>query len=140
MTRPTLDVTFVLDSPEFYDDTLTVYRSQTAVDEFGRAHNTGIWLPFAGVVTPDNGRDLRQDGTGEMRVGTITIYTRMPLTGGGTEVASDRIRWGNGGPGNYVVINATPLAYGQGFTRAVCQLADVNTSYLTPGKGPGIYG
>lgn len=128
---PGLDVTDVLDDPDFLDTSLLVYRTNTSADGQGLGRSLPLWLPFSAVVIPDADDDLKQTLDGDMLDGTLTLYTRFPLTtGDGDGNQADRIRWGNGGPGVYRVIAARRWAYGQGYTQAIVTLADLNPTDL----------
>jgi len=132
---PGLDVTDVLDDPDFQDTSLRVFCTALDPRADGTVTAVGGWQDFTGVVSPDGGRDLVQLGEGDALDGAITIYTRFPLSTGGLERAADRIQWGNGGPGTYTVVNAQPWQFGDGYVKALCKLADNNPSETEPPDG-----
>jgi hypothetical protein len=139
LSIPLLDVSFVLDCPEFNDDTLLVYASTDDVRWGGVARSTGNWLPISGVVVPASGRDLDRTGEGDRLDGTITVYTRAPLSTGYLGRSADRLMWGNGGPGVYEVISATLYSFGSQFTRVTCKLAEPNPDPAGTQHGPGFF-
>lgn len=127
MGHPLLDVSDVLDDPDFLDTTLRLKPTAITVGNDGLAEGTAGWIAFAGVVIPDGGTDLIQLGEGDEVQGDITIYTRQPLTTGDADRGADTVFW-DGAP--YVVINAQPWRYGSGYFRAVCKLATLNPSQV----------
>ena len=131
-----LDVSDVLDDPDFLDTTLMLRPRAVTVGQDGIASSTDGWLPFAGVVIPDGGQDLIQSGEGDAVQGDITIYTRTELTAGDSQRAADTVLW-DGDP--YRVINAQAWRYGSGYFRAVCKLAILN-SEQAPNDDAGFLG
>ncbi len=124
---PGLDVTDVLDDPDFLDTTLLAYRANTQGDCDGLGQSAFVWVPFSAVVIPDKDSDLVQTPEGDSVHGTIKLFTRFPLTSGdGDGNQADRVRWGSGGPGVYRVTSSPRWAFGQGYTEATCTLADLN--------------
>lgn len=123
MGHALLDVTDVLDDPDFLDTTLALVRRVVAQQQDGTARGAGGPIPFAGVVIPDGGQELIQTPEGNQVQGDITIYTRTPLTAGDANYDADVVHW-NGSA--YRVIATKPWLYASAYTQAVASLADLN--------------
>ncbi len=123
MAHGLLDVTDVLDDPDFLDTTLVLVRRVVAQQQDGTARGAGGPIPFAGVVLPDGGQELIQTPEGNQVQGDITIYTRTALTAGDANLDADVVHW-NGA--TYRVIATKPWLFGQTYMQAVCALTDLN--------------
>lgn len=117
---PTLDVTDVLLSPEFFDTTLVVKRSEQTIDNEGFAQNTVTQTQFAGVVTVDRSLEAKRMQAGQVINGAILIVTTYRLTSGNTGVDADIVTYRGR---DYRVTFVDPYtAYGAGFVQAHCEL------------------
>jgi hypothetical protein len=127
MGRPLLDVSDVLDDPDFQDTTLTVRRSVVTVGAHGRGEASEQSLPFAGVVIQNDSGSLVRAPEGQYVRGSLTIYTRFPLTSGNDTMDADVVQW-NGL--DFTVVNPIDWSsYGAGYIAAECQLVPLNATY-----------
>lgn len=124
-----LDVSDVLDDPDFLDTTLQVRRGAVTMTQDGLGQSTAGWLPFAAVVIPDGGQDLIQTGEGNAVTGDITVYTRTELTAGDERREADLIIWDGD---TYRILNAQAWRYGSGYFRAVGQITTLNATQAPP--------
>lgn len=134
---PDLDVTDVLDDPDFRDDTLQVKRAVVLQADDGTADESAGWTNFSGVVHPAGGDDLVQTPEGDSVTGDIVIITRFPLSAGDGEMGADIVAYQGA---NHRVRNAKDWRYGQGFTEAVCTLMPANPTSLIERDGCGYLG
>lgn len=117
---PNLDVTDVLLSPEFCDDSLTVKRNTQVVDADGFATNSVTETGFSGVVTVDRSLEARRMQAGQSINGAILIVTMYRLTSGNTGIDADIVSYRGR---DYRVTFVDPYtAYGAGFVQAHCEL------------------
>jgi hypothetical protein len=117
---PLLDVSEVLDDPDFSDDSLICLRNPQTVGADGRAVTTQVSIAFAGVVTAASGADLVRGPDGEYVRSSICIVTRFALIDGKRGFSADTVQW-NGGV--YTVVHADDYSrYGDGFTQAIADL------------------
>lgn len=123
MGHALLDVTDVLDDPDFLDTTLVLVRRVVAQQQDGTARGAGGPIPFAGVVIPDGGQELIQTPEGNQVRGDITVYTRTALTAGDANYDADVIHWSRAA---YRVIATKPWLYASGYTQAIAALTDLN--------------
>lgn len=123
MAHALLDVSDVLDDPDFLDTTLVLVRRVVAQQQDGTARGAGGPIPFAGVVVPDGGQELIQTPEGNQVQGDVTIYTRIALTAGDANYDADVVQW-NGAA--YRVIATKPWLFGDTYTQAICALTDLN--------------
>ncbi|UIA94546.1 head-tail adaptor (plasmid) [Erwinia tracheiphila] len=115
-----IDVTRVLRSPKFADNSLVVIRSTQMVGNDGRAVNTSEQLPFSGVVTSDQGDVLVRIATGERTTGSIVIHTQFRLFDGDTNHTADIVIWQGR---KYTVASCNDYStWGRGFVAAYCDL------------------
>jgi galactose-6-phosphate isomerase len=117
---PLLNVSSVLDDPAFRDDTLICTRNAQAMAETGLAVNTPTTIPFSGVVTSGGGDKLIRMADGSRISGSITIYTRFPLSAGSPDFDADIVTW-QGRQYTVTPVNDW-LSYGDGFVSVDCDL------------------
>lgn len=115
-----LDVTDVLCDPDFIDRGLVCERNTQTVGNDGIATNSVALMPFAGVVTSDNGDLLERSPEGERIKGNMTIHTRFPLDDGSSVNAADIVQW-RGRRYTVTVVNDWSH-FGRGFICATCDL------------------
>jgi galactose-6-phosphate isomerase len=117
---PSLDVSGVLDDPDFSDDSLICMRNPQSMGSDGRAISVPVPIPFSGVVTPISGQDLNRKPDGEYMTGSISIITRFILFSGQTGYSADVVKW-NGR--SYTVSEVKDYSlFGSGFIDAVGDL------------------
>jgi hypothetical protein len=117
---PLLDVSDVLDDPDFADDSLICMRNPQTMGEDGRAISVPVPIPFSGVVTAMSGQELLRKPDGEYNQGTISIVTRFLLYTGNTALSADVVVW-NGN--SYTVTQIDDYSrYGSGFCQATAEL------------------
>lgn len=120
---PTLDVSEILDDPEFAD-TATVYRNAVTVDPVtGRTTVTTTSTAILCVVTSDKGRNLQRNPRAALSEGSIIVHSTFTFTEGGNGVDADELDW-NGRKWTVVVVDDYSR-YGAGFTCATCRLLDL---------------
>lgn len=116
---PVLDVSFILDDPDFCDNSLVCIRNRQSVGDNGLAVETHERLPFSGVVTQDSGDKLNRGDAAAYQSGTIFIATRFMLTAGVRGASADIVHWGGSA---YTVVNVKDYSsYGDGHIEAVCE-------------------
>lgn len=117
---PTLDVTDVLLSPEFYDPNLWYRRNEQLTDADGFTTNTPVKQQFGGVVTVDRSLEARRMQAGQVVAGAILVITQTRLISGKTGLDADIVEYGGA---DYRVTFVDPYtAYGAGFVQAHCEL------------------
>jgi galactose-6-phosphate isomerase len=117
---PLLDVSDVLDDPLFADDTLICTRNRQTMGQDGRAIDSGVPIPFSGVVTPASGQQLSRKPEGESMRGSISIITRFVLFSGKSGYSADIVTW-NGV--QYTVSDILDYSrFGAGFVQATADL------------------
>ena len=117
---PSLDVSDVLDDPDFSDDSLICVRNPQTIGTDGRAVSTPVTIPFSAVVTAISGEELKRTPDGEYMVGSISIITRFFLTSGKAGFSADVVQW-NGR--SYTISDIQDYSrYGAGFVQAVGDL------------------
>ncbi|WP_210339835.1 hypothetical protein [Bosea sp. ASV33] len=120
---PTLDVSEILDDPEFAD-TATVYRNAVTVDPVtGRTTVTTTSTAILCVVTSDKGRNLQRNPQAALSEGSIIVHSTFTFTEGGNGVDADELDW-RGRKWTVVVVDDYSR-YGAGFTCATCRLLDL---------------
>lgn len=125
---PLLDVSEVLNDPDFCQRLICTRLKQT-VGKNGLAVNTGINIPFTGVVTQLSGAELERNAVGELITGTILVCTRFRLTDGKVGLTADIVTVG---VRRYTVTNIYNYSqYGRGLIEAVCDLIPLEGT--TPG-------
>lgn len=123
---PTLDVSEVLDSPEFMT-TVVLIRNVTTVGDDGLATTVVTTIPdIQAVVTSDRGRNYQLTAEGQTVVGSILVHSRTTFndgtasTDGVNSTQPDRLTWKGR---NYLVRQFDDYSeYGDGFT---CARADL---------------
>ena len=123
MGHALLDVTDVLDDPDFLDTTPLLIRRLVEQGQDGTARGIGGPVSFAAVITPDGGQELVQTPDGNQVQADLTVYTRTALTAGDANLDADLIVWGGS---TYRVIATKSWLFGQTYTQAVCALTDIN--------------
>lgn len=120
----TIDVTELLDDPDFVVGNLVVISRAQSVNTSGRAENTEVRTTFSGVVFPGTGNMMLRTPDGERMTGDISIVTRHYLTDGiGQGRTADVVEYAGG---QYIVKNAFDYSnWGQGFVMAVCDMLPV---------------
>jgi signal peptidase I len=117
---PTLDVTDILFDPDFCDDSLTVKRRVTSVDEDGFPTTVDTVTPFSAVVTVDRSVEAQLRMSGQTVTGTILVITTERLIAGETGRIGDIVTYQNR---EYLVKSVDDYtAYGAGFVQAHCEL------------------
>ncbi|WP_414162881.1 head-tail adaptor [Superficieibacter sp. BNK-5] len=117
---PTLDVSDVLLSPEFYDPNLWYRRNAQTVDNDGFTTNTPLRQQFGGVVTVDRSLEARRMQSGQVIAGAILIITQTRLISGKTGLDSDIVEYEGA---DYRVTFVDPYTrYGAGFVQAHFEL------------------
>lgn len=110
-----LDVSDVLEDPDFYTGGLLLLRGGAPLDQPSAT--------FEAVVDPSGGRDLVQTPEGERVRGQLALITRQDLTAGDAALPADIVVFRTL---PYRVLKAMPYPYGSGFTHAVLALASFN--------------
>ena len=117
---PSLDVSEVLNSPEFIDTTLVCTRQVQTVGDDGLALNTTTTIPFSGVVTREPGDILERLAGGSIIKGTIRIHTTFVLDDGGPGKSADIVTWQTR---QYTVTDVDDYStWGAGFVSARCEV------------------
>jgi len=89
---PLLDVSDVLDDPDFADSFVCARQVQS-VGTDGLAVNTPTSIPFNGVPTSDKGDQLLRQAEGSNIAGTIMIHTHFVLRAGRDGYDADVVTW-----------------------------------------------
>lgn len=131
---PLLDVSDILDDPDFQTDFLVTRTTQT-VQSNGMANNAVATTTQYGVVTMDDGTLNKRFPDLERVEGAILIHTRFRLTDGttsatpGVTIPPDVIDWPSTGGRKYTVHYVDNYSqYGAGFICAICTLKDLTNS------------
>jgi hypothetical protein len=117
---PTLDVSEVLDSPEF-QDMVTVSRANDTVDENGMASvgTPQIFNNVPAVVTFAGPNDIEIVPEATSMAKYIVIVTRFRLRGPASSGQPDKVTYQGS---QFKVINLDPYCnYGSGFVEAIAQ-------------------
>lgn len=115
-----LDVVDVILDPDFMDTGLVCNRMTQTVDERGRAVNAVTAIPFAAVVTSDQGDILQRLAEGSRIVGSILVHTTLRLRDGGDGADADEIVWRGR---TYTVAKVNDYShFGRGFVCATCDI------------------
>lgn len=119
---PFLDVSDLLDDPDFADDTgtLGVFIQQQSVDDHGIATNCETFIPLEGVIAQGRPNTLERLAEGSRIKGSITVYTRYRLTDGADGRDADEIGWC--GKRYVVSVVSDWSTFGEGFVSAECDL------------------
>ena len=120
---PLLDVSDILDDPDFMD-TMTVTWATETVNDLGRSVVTPQTFPnVPAVITAATGDLLKYLPDGARIEGAITVHTRFLLTSESETTAPDIIRWHGR---DYVVTLLNDWSsYGDGFMQAICTLRNL---------------
>lgn len=120
---PFLDVSDVLQDPDFMSSGLICKRTAVIVGSNGRAQTTLTNLTFDAVVTTNNGFQLDRKPDGTIIKGAINIHTQFVLIPGDQDHQADEITWQGK---NYIVHQVlSNTQYGNGFIKAICILKPV---------------
>lgn len=115
-----LDVSDILDDPDFADSSFVCHRLSETVDGHGRAQVAPQDFSFTGVATSNAGDMLKRLPEGSRIEGSITIHTKFPLRAAGQNYAADEITWKGR---DYIVSTINDYtSYGAGFVAANCIL------------------
>lgn len=115
-----LEVSDVLDDPDFVDDGLVVSRLKQFVDARGRGSVVPTRIPISGVVTSADGDRLHREIQGGHVGGSIRIHTRFALIAGADGYDADEVAWRGR---VYTVVDVNDYThFGAGFTCATCVL------------------
>ena len=120
----TIDVTELLEDPDFVVGNLVVISRAQSVNASGRTENTEVRTAFSGVVFPGTGSMMLRTPDGERVTGDISIVTRHYLTDGiGQGRTADVVEYAGG---RYIVKNTFDYSnWGQVFVMAVCDMLPV---------------
>lgn len=114
-----LDVTEVLDDPDFAD-TLFCLRNAQTISASGIATNQPTRKGFVGVVTSAEGSTLSRLAEGSRVAAAITVHSVFRLNEGKPGQDADIVEWCGY---RYTVIGVDSYShFGRGFTRAKCEL------------------
>lgn len=120
---PLLDVSDVLDDPDFCD-TITVTRLTETVDSNGYGVLTPTVFPdITAVVTAGSGDDLLQLPEASRVSGNILVHSRFSLNAETDTTKADVITWQGR---TYTVTQCSDWGrFGQGFSRSICTLKNL---------------
>lgn len=113
-----LDVTEILDDPDFAD-TLTCERRTQTVGANGLATVTTASFTFPAVVTQGGGDQVNRRAEGAYITGSITVHSVFPLNEGSPGQDADVVTWQ--GRRYTVTTVASWSNFGAGFTAAECE-------------------
>jgi galactose-6-phosphate isomerase len=122
---PQLDVTDVLDDPDF-NDFFSVRRPALVATSGGTATETDqTFTQCVGVVTPASPADVQLLPEGSFQQGVISIITKFRLQSGkGVDFAPDIVYWHGTA---YTVMSISDWSgFGVGFIQAVARLRELN--------------
>lgn len=131
-----LDVTDVLDDPDFYSP-FVILRALVDISDCGIAQALSSGISAQGVVWQGGGNGLVRVGEGDYVEGDLAIISRFPLDTGTADTAADIVGYKDR---FYVVTNGQAWDFGQGFTQAVCKLRTLNPSLVPPQANAGFLG
>lgn len=115
-----LDVTDIVQDPDFMDLGLVCERQAQTVDDYGIASVSARLIKFSGVVTNDSGDILTRIDAGERIRGSITIHSKFILNDGKSGYTADIVQWQGR---RYTVSNVHDYShFGRGFAAASCDL------------------
>jgi hypothetical protein len=129
---PLLDVTSILNDPDFADGFSAKRREQT-VDTHGRLVTVERLIPdLVGVVTMTSPTDLDRGPDYQVNSRSITIVCKFPLRGESTNYQPDIVLWRGD---NYLVrhVDLYPQ-FGAGFYQVQCESIEKTDSPLEPGS------
>ena len=118
-----LDVTDVLDDPDFKSSFVVIRRESTTVDGYTSEIDMDP-ITTEGVVYPAGGSKLVRKPDGEMTVADISIITKYPLSSGDSTYAADIVVIKGV---SYTIINSNPYGFGKGFYQATGLQVRFNT-------------
>lgn len=120
---PLLDLSELMTDPTFVE-AFTVIRATKATGDNGRTKLTPQRIPnVIGGVQPAGSLDLQRLPEGSNLRGAVAVWTKYILTDGqlSEDLTADQIEW-NGHL--YTVMSVEDFSqFGEGFVKAVCQLA-----------------
>jgi galactose-6-phosphate isomerase len=122
---PLLDVTDVLDDPDF-NDFFSVRRPALVATSGGTAAETDqTFTQCVGVVTPASAADMQLLPEGSFQQGVISIITKFRLQSGkGVDFGPDIVYWHGA---SYTVMHVGDWSgFGVGFVEAVARLRELN--------------
>lgn len=121
---PLLDVSEVIDDPDFAD-TVTITRKTATVDTRGRANFvTSTYPNVVAVVVAASKAELVRTPEGEMTAGDILVVTKFTLSSGEGAETADIVDW-NGRA--YTVVQTDDYSrFGVGFIAATCKQMQLN--------------
>jgi len=115
-----LDVSEILDDPDFRDDGLICKRMTQTVSASGIASNDPTETEFSAVVISASGDRLNRLAEGSRTSGSITLYTRFNLIPGSDAEDADVVAWRGR---DYTVSSVKDWGhFGRGFISADCDL------------------
>jgi hypothetical protein len=117
---PLLDVSDVLDDPDFREDGILVERNAVAVDDGGMASLGVTNYTISGVVCSASGSSLMRVPEGERNTDFISLHTKFRLISGEDGNTADVITYMGKRWTVYSINDYT--RYGTGFVQALCQL------------------
>ncbi|MDE1158434.1 MAG: hypothetical protein PW791_09175 [Neorhizobium sp.] len=120
---PLLDVSEVLDDPDFADN-ITVTRRTETVGSNGRPVVTEQLFPIvSAVVTQGNGDTLKQMPEGSTLEGVIVVHSRLGLVSETETTQPDVVTYLGR---DYTVTQVNDWSrYGSGFTIGICRLKNL---------------
>ncbi len=123
---PLLDVTDVLDDPDF-NESFNVIRRTRTVDEFGRGVVTEEIIPLNGVVQPASSRTLERINIGDWKLGGIDVWCRKDIKLNTDGNLPDEIEWGGS---RYMVVGDQDWShYASGYWEVVAVLTLGESGY-----------
>lgn len=120
----TIDVTELLDDPDFVAGNLVAISRAQAVNNAGRTENTEVRTAFSGVVFPGTGNLLVRGPDGERVSADMAVVTMHPLSAGSAGNPADEVVWRGS---RYTVKSVQDYSnWGAGFVLALCDLIPVS--------------
>jgi len=118
MSRPGLDVSGVLDDPDFREEFTVVRRHRTVTDGLGAV--TEGQMRFSGVIQPADDRTLERLNQGDWKNGGINVWSRERLLVNDSGHLPDEIIWEGD---RYICVSDHDWShYGQGYYGATALL------------------
>lgn len=117
---PLLDVSDVLQDPDYCDLSLICERNAITTDSSGRGVIKSESVPFSGVVTSDKGELLQRGAVGEHATDSMLVITRFRLRDAGMSATADVVQWDDR---RWTVTKVNSYSkYGVGFVEASCEM------------------
>lgn len=125
---PLLDLSDLVDDPDFADDTGTLFlvRTMVAVNGFGEVVGSSTPTPLTGTITPASGSVLDLLPDGARASGAILLHTKTPLHVVTDGQEADGILYR--GKAYTVSALADYSAFGVGHCAAVCTLTSLTAA------------